>query len=896
MGVPATAEGISVAQAGSGHRQPTGMALWLALPLSWLLGVALQLNEGTLRSLQSYQAGVWLALGASLWLTQLARKPSRAAMVEAAQTLHPWWRWLWCPLVLMLAWGATGWRAQDRAMQVWPSSWDEVPVRVRVTGLPQAMFGGSWQFDAHLLRAAAPLAATVGGKLPERIRLYADAQAGMSGVRAGQVWELSVRLHEPDGLSNPGGFDATRGLFEQGIRAVGSVRHRAAMPVKVSEPGWMGWGAIDRFRQGVREAIKARVGEGRAAGVLVGLAVGDQSAIERTDWQIFRRTGVAHAVSISGTHIAMLGWLVAFGVRRCWPRWQRGVHVLPAPTAARVLAVAVSALYALVAGWGVPAQRTVLMMAVMAVLHMGGRRWPWPLVWVTAAACITVLDPWALWQPGFWLSFVAVAILMSSGRDELVAPTPVASGWRARCHDAARDMTRTQWRVTVALAPLALVCFQEVSLVGFLANLVAIPVFTLGITPLALLGVVWSPLWDVGAGLVQLTTVVLEHMAAWPWAVWQAPALPGWVQGLVVALGWVWVLPVPWRWRLLVLPGWLPVLCLPQSWQMVPPPPVGQFTVMAVDIGQGTAVLLRTARHTLLFDTGARLPSGVDMGERVLVPLLRSLGVRELDTLIISHADSDHVGGALSVLAAMPVHELRTTLEEGHDVRQWQRPRRRGALAHAPCVAGQRWLWDGVRFDVLHPTGAELTQPGRFKTNALSCVLRVSTTGPDAQSVLLTGDIEADQELALLARWPLSAPSDDAQATLRSTVLIAPHHGSKTSSTQAFLEAVQPEQTVVQAGRRNRYGHPAPTVLARYQSLGLPIIASPVCGAYLWRSDERVSRGPPAKSARVLGPPGLALGQCWRTLSPHYWDLTFPPDPPPVAPEPPVPVVAPRAP
>ena len=866
MEVFAAAEDTIVGEAGSVRRAPTGMALWLALPLSWLVGVAGQLNEPVLRAQQVYRGALWLALGLCALLLLWQRLRGATA----------WQRWLWCPVMVLLAWGSTGWRAQERAAQVWPSDWDDVAVRVRVTGLPQPMSGGAWRFDAQVLEAPTPPAGT---GLPEHIRLYADAQAGMAAVAAGQVWALSVRLHEPDGLSNPGGFDATRGMFEQGIRATGNVRHRATLPVKVSEPRWWESGLIERFRQGVRDAIQVRVGEGRAAGVLVGLSVGDQSAIERADWTIFRRTGVAHAVSISGTHIAMLGWLVAFGVRRCWPRWQCGVHALPAPTAARVLAVLVSALYAMVVGWGVPAQRTVLMMAVMAVLHAGGRRWPWPLVWVSAAACITVLDPWALWQPGFWLSFVAVAILMSSGREEGVLPMSDAPGWRAQAWDAAREMVRTQWRVTLALAPLALVCFQEVSLVGVLANLVAIPVFTLGITPLALLGVVWAPLWDVGAGLVQLTTAVLAHMAAWPWAVWQAPALPGWAQALAVGAGWLWVQSVPTRWRLLVLPCLLPVGCLPQGWQIVPPPRAGQFSVMAVDIGQGTAVLLRTAGHSLLFDTGARLPSGGDMGERVLVPLLRTLGVRELDALMISHADSDHVGGALSVLAALPVHALYSTLDESHEVRQWQRPSRRGAVPHTPCVAGQHWLWEGVRFEVLHPTVADTERRDHLSSNALSCVLRVSTTGAEARSVLLTGDIEAEQERALLTRSSHDAldgaASSEAGTSLRSTILIAPHHGSQTSSTQAFLEAVRPVQTIVQAGRRNRYGHPAPSVLARYQGLGLPVIASPACGAYLWRSDDPANSVVSARQATST-PPGLVLGQCWRTLSPRYWDLSEP--------------------
>lgn len=213
MGVSAAAEDTIVGEAGAVrdavHRAPTGMALWLALPLSWLLGVAGQLSEPVLRAPQLYRGTLWTALGLCVALLLWQRQ-------RGATT---WRRWLWCPVMVLLAWGSTGWRAQERATQVWPSSWDEVPVRVRVTGLPQPLSGGTWRFDARLLQAPTPPAGT---RLPEHIRLYADAQAGMATVAAGQVWALNVRLHEPDGLSNPGGFDATRGVFEQGIRASGS--------------------------------------------------------------------------------------------------------------------------------------------------------------------------------------------------------------------------------------------------------------------------------------------------------------------------------------------------------------------------------------------------------------------------------------------------------------------------------------------------------------------------------------------------------------------------------------------------------------------------------------------------------------------------------------------------
>lgn len=868
-------ESADMDQVGAVRRTPTssgmgtGMAMWVVLPLCWLLGISFQLSEPALSPVSTYQTLLWLALGGVALLLTMRHWLARQAVAPP--------RWLWCPVIFMLAWSSTGWRAHSLASQHWPSDWQDVDVRVQVVGLPQPMSGGAWRFDARLLHAPSPPS---GLRLPQLIRLYADAKTGMSGVRAGQLWALRVSLHEPDGLSNPGGFDATRSLFEQGIRAVGNVRHKAVMPDKLSEPGFWSTGLIDRFRQAVRESIEDRVGQGRAAGVLVGLSVGDQSAIDRADWDIFRRTGVAHAVSISGTHIAMLGWLVGWAVRRLWPLWHAGVHAWPAPTAARVFAVLASAVYAVVAGWGVPAQRTVLMMATMAMLHIGGRRWPWPLVWLLAAACITILDPWALWQPGFWLSFVAVGILMSSGLAESVLPGHERTTWRAQVKAAAADMIHTQWRVSLALAPLSLVCFQEVSLVGVVANLFAIPVFTLGITPVALLGVVCAPLWDLGAVLVQLTATVLGYMADWPWAVWHSPTLPVWSQVLAVAAGALWVQPMSWSWRLLLWPCLLPVWCLPQGWQLIPPPPEGHFTLLAVDIGQGTAVLLKTARHTLLFDTGGRLPSGVDMGQRVLVPLLHSLGVRQLDALVISHADTDHVGGARSILEALPVHELRSTLDDTHELRQWRLPRRAVGVPHVPCAAGQRWQWDGVQFEILHPGDQDLGRRGPVKDNALSCVLRAWTKdggSPAEPSVLITGDIEAEQERELLTRHTAAPSSSDPGGTLRSTILIAPHHGSKTSSTLPFLQAVQPEQTVVQAGRRNRYGHPAPAVLARYASLGLPVISTPECGAFLWHSKEQRQTAPNVRQHGGSSSLQPALGQCWRALQPRYWDLTATP-------------------
>jgi len=598
-------------------------------------------------------------------------------------------------------------------------------------------------------------------------------------------------------------------------------------------------------------------------------------------------------VSISGAHIAMFGWLAAALVRRLWARSALLVHAVPAAEVARWAAVLASTLYALLAGWGVPAQRTVWMMLVMTLLRSGGRRWPWPLVWLASAVVVTALDPWALRQAGFWLSYVAVGVLMTSGARELAMPTqagdepaePSASSnlpgrvwtpaWLAM-KEAVVDMVRTQWLVTVALTPLAAVCFQQVSLVSVLANLGAIPLFTLGITPLALLGSIWAPAWGAGQWLIEWAMQLLEAMSGLPWAVASAPALPWWVALPVVIAGFAQALQASWRWRLLALPFALPLLYLPASWQLLPPPHKGHFQLLAVDIGQGTAVLLRTAHHTLLFDTGPRIGTQSNAGDRILLPLLRAMAVQRLDALLISHQDTDHVGGAAALINELPVASLISSLDDAHPLRH--QPSTSGVpLPHQACVAGQRWRWDEVDFVVLHPTADDYARRADLSPNALSCVLRVSRAADPAVSALLTGDIEAAQEAELLARQAAlqggaaASGRPDPASTLRSTVLLAAHHGSKTSSTPAWLQAVQPDQVVIQAGRRNAYKHPSPAVLARYDAMGLAWQATPDCGAYVWHSDEV------AKPALHQQPGELLrqqpqVGHCWRSSHRHYWD------------------------
>ena len=563
---------------------------------------------------------------------------------------------------------------------------------------------------------------------------------------------------------------------------------------------------VDRLRQRLRDALQRQVADARSAGVLAALTVGDQAAIEREDWELFRNTGIAHLVSISGVHVTMFAWLAAALVGWAWRRSPALMAHLPAPTAGRWLGLAAATAYALLAGWGVPAQRTVLMLAVAVLLRSAGWRWPWALVLLVAAVVVTAVDPWALLQPGFWLSFTAVALLMAS---EPAAGAPAAApGWRGLL----AGHLRAQAVATLGLAPLSLVFFQQLSLVGVLANLVAIPLVTLLITPLALLGMLVPGMWAVAAWLVQAMVWGLGWLAQAPLAVWTVPAAPLWLVA-AAALGAVLaVLPAPRALRWLALP-----LVLPLLWPPLARPAHGQFDVLAADVGQGTALLLRTRAHLLVYDAGPQYSRESDAALRVLLPLLRARGERQIDLLMLSHRDSDHVGGAASLLAGQTVTALSSSLEAGHALLT---EAGRG-LPHTPCRAGQHWAWDGVQFDVLHPTPDDVAAAA--KPNALSCVLRV--VDAQGRSLLLTGDIEAPQEAALLRRTG---------AALASTMLVVPHHGSRTSSTADFLDAVQPRVAVVQAGYRSRFGHPAADVLARYADRGITVVRTDVCGAWLW--------------------------------------------------------------
>jgi competence protein ComEC len=633
--------------------------------------------------------------------------------------------------------------------------------------------------------------ASGGERLPEKLLLwwYQEGEAALPVLQPGERWRLTVRLRRPHGQVNPNGFDYEAWLLERGIGATGYVRGRGEQRL-LGERASLADG-IEKARQAVRTRFHAVLGATPAAGILSALAVGDQRAIAGEEWRLFSRTGVTHLMSISGLHVTLVSGLAAWLVSAAWRRVPRLALRLPARKAAAVAAILAALGYTLLAGFAVPAQRTFYMVTVVSVALWFGRiASPWRTL-ALALAVVLLADPWAPLSPGFWLSFAAVALIFY-----------VASGWTGREHRL-WQWARVQWAITVGLAPAVLLFFGQISVAGPIANAVAIPVVSAVVTPLALLAAVIPAdfILSTAAWLVEWLLQFLEACAGLPGALWQQHAPPPWTALLGLA-GVAWVLAPR------GIPGRVCGLALlaPAFLVRPPAPPQGEAWITTFDVGQGLAVMVRTANRTLLYDAGPAF-GDADSGGRVVVPELRAIGARGVDLLVLTHQDLDHVGGALTVLESVEVQGLASSLPLAHPF---------NALVAAPrrCQAGDAWQWDGVAFAFLHPQAGESAGRG----NNQSCVLRIASSG--GASMLLTGDIERPAELSLL-RNPL----------LKADAMLVPHHGSRTSSTAEFIEAVSPRWAVVPNGYRNRFGHPHPEVLERYRAAGATVLRTDLDGA-----------------------------------------------------------------
>ncbi|MGH8190667.1 MAG: DNA internalization-related competence protein ComEC/Rec2, partial [Rhodanobacteraceae bacterium] len=687
----------------------------------------------------------------------------------------------------------------------------DILVTGTVTDLPQAQ-DGSTRFDFHVASArfndrAVPARGHV------RLSWYATRQHTPPPIAPCTTWRLRVRMKRPHGMINPGGMDFERSALQKRIIATGYVREDPANTML--DRGV----CLDGMRVRVGSAIDAALpDEAHAARLLRALSIGDESALDEHDWQVVRATGIPYLIAIAGLQIGIAAVFGAWFARLIW-WWLPALALrVPRPLAEAAFAFPAAVAYAGLAGFGLPAMRALLMIAVVAGWRLLRRGGGFGEGLGLALAAILICDPLAVLSAGFWLSFVGVALLILTLTNR--------RGWRRRLH----EIGFTPLLMALGLLPLTVWFFGQASLIGPVASLVAAPLVTMVIVPLDLTGCVLLFAWPLAghwmlhlcAYLVDALWWLLAHLAAWKPALQYLPET-SLLAFALASIGALWLLAprgVPAR----TLGA---LLLLPLCWPRGSPPETGAFRATLIDVGQGLSVLVRTHGHALLFDTGARYPSGFDLGEAVVVPSLYALGVTHLDALIISHGDSDHSGGAVSVLAAYPA----TPVSGGEPAR--------GPVPMRQCHAGQHWRWDGVDFHVVHPHPPFVAT----RDNDLGCVLLVAGTGG---RLLLPADTSSRVEPEITAAVPGGPP----------LVLIAPHHGSKTSSSIDYLDALHPVFAIASTGYLNGYHHPSPSVVTRYAELGIPLLNTPATGA--------VRIGFPAGA-----PPSILSEE--RLRQAHYW-------------------------
>ncbi|MCH9698226.1 MAG: DNA internalization-related competence protein ComEC/Rec2 [Gammaproteobacteria bacterium] len=629
------------------------------------------------------------------------------------------------------------------------------------------------------------------GKRTVRLSWYSSPKV----LQAGQHWRLSVRLKRPHGMKNPGGFDYEQWLFARGIDATGYVRCENACQL-INEPDRSLFGGLlpsfQHNRQLLYENLTHELRESPVAGLIIGMVVGIRDGITEQQWTVLRNTGTAHLMAISGLHIGLIAGLMFWLTRHCCA-WAGILRYSPQQLAALSAMIFASG-YAVLAGLSLPTQRALIMLAIVfGSVVLQTRLRPFHLL-ALSASVVVLLNPLSVLEAGFWLSFGAVAVisLMLVGRQSKQGY--LGTTWVVG------------WRVALGLGPLLLLFFGNASLIAPVANLIAVPVTSLLVVPAALIGVVISSFSGQLAKIVfEYTSVVLssvmwflEQLAEFDFATLSLPkpSLPA----VMISLAGVLLLMLPrgirYRWMGLIM-------LLPVVFPVTQKIEQGVFKLTVLDVGQGLSNVVETANHTLVFDTGIRLGSGFDIGSMVVLPYLRNQAIHQVDLLVLSHSDADHVGGAKSLLSGLPV--IKTIASD---------PQQLPFEAIQRCQAGAHWRWDGVSFTMLAPL-----DPYFDDDNNNSCVLQISA---GERTVMLSGDIESEAEIRLVQHYG---------KRLHSQVLVAPHHGSQTSSSQTFLEMVGSEFVIVSAGYRNRYGFPHQSVMNRYQEMAIQVLNTASSGA-----------------------------------------------------------------
>ncbi len=792
--------------------------------LSFVGGVWLLQQSASLPS--SAELAMWFAFLLALKLLILISKPHLAQRLstQRAEQLNQALTRLWVLLLaLCLGLSYATWRAEIRLHERLSPAMQGKPIQLIgvVASLPQKQPQAQrFEFDVErALNSPYPM--------PKHVSLTQYLQPQFPQQRTiipldlhpGQRWLLTVKLKRPHGLSNPYARDSEAWALAHDIGASGSLLNVAQHLQQ--EMVWRPSYIVNRARDQIAQRMQ-KVLQGQAyLPVLTALAIGEDSAIESDDWQIFVNSGINHLMSISGLHITMLSGLLAYLV---WAYWRTSAPLtllLPARKASALAGACVAILYALLAGFSVPTQRTVYMLACFACAMMCQQQIQLARTLLLALLLVVLVDPWAVLAPGFYLSFGAVAGFLYALGHRLAQ-----SNWLAAA-------LRTQWVASVILLPLTIAMFQQISWISPLANALAIPVISLAVVPLTLCGAILpiDSALQLAHGLMAFCMHCLQALSVLPWS-HQDMAPVGMASLLLAGVG-VLVLFLP---RGFPLKGLGVLMLLPMLNSAQAQLNKGAMQVTVLDVGQGLAVLVRTQQHQLLYDTGGVWAPQMNSGNRVIQPYLRTLGIDHLDAMVVSHHDTDHYGGMETLLHSLPTQTLLTSfdlpLDNGRLLQRNQR-----------CEQGQSWQWDGVRFDVLFPDSA-LYQQAEVSDNNRSCVLRVVS---NSGSILLTGDIEAWAERRLLQQ----------AQSLSSDAMIIPHHGSKTSSSPSFIDAVSPHWAVATVGFRNRYHHPRADILQRYQQRDGQYFRSDWDGAVLMDF--------PAQASAAISV------QAWRTSHARYW-------------------------
>ncbi len=742
-----------------------------------------------------------------LWTQQLSQLPSPALLlIPGGLALVCGWRqnWLMVWLCCGLLWASSFGHLQlaNRLPEHWVQK--DLVIEGYINSLPQS-HEHHQSFDFSVTKPDSGF--------PQKLRLswYQTAQA----LQAGQSWQFCVRLKPAIGHLNPAGFDYETWLFANRIGATGYVRDN---PVAKRLPDTVHIGRyFAHWRQTIANRMENALPDGPQLAVIKALTIGSQSGISQEQWNLFSQTGITHLIVISGSHISLIAGLIFLGLRKAWAR--TGILRYSPPQIAAIGSWLSALFYGGLAGYSIPTLRAVIMLSiVMAALLWQRHHSAWQIL-LTALLGVLLFDPLAVVSIGFWLSFLSVALLLY-----------VSTGRLGLDHRWQHNL-RLQLASSLGLLPVIAFCFQQVSLISPLANGIAIPVIGVGVVPVSLLA---SALLFIAPSLashllwlcdqvLQLLYQLLQTLASWPLAHLDYPEPPPHAL-LFSAIGILLLLaPKGFPCRYLAMPMFLPLLFIAPD-----RPRPGEIYLTLLDVGQGLAIVVQTHTHTLVFDTGGKLSQNADMGASVLVPFLRQQAIRQVDQLIISHNDNDHSGGTPSLLAALPVRQIRSSSPLWSQLPQGK-----------SCLAGEQWQWDGVSFMLLAPP-----ETGFAKENDNSCVLKIDAS---VNRFLLSADIEKSAEQWLTEQYG---------SELHSEVLIAPHHGSKTSSSAAFLAQVKPQWILISAAYLNRFGFPHPQVLARYQQQGSQILNTATQGAITVRSEGQ-----------------QLLIQSQRTQRKRYWRL-----------------------